>query len=181
MIHHYTKLILFKMLFPLFLFSSCQVNKETHEMVTNNSKEEEQISETVTFSPYWTKQKIELPPKVSRLILSASKKPVKEVGEVTQVIPQLGIVTINGKEYTWSVSDDLCPPKWDGTRVELPQCLSIYKIFGREEWLHVWHLVSSCYWPGFEEGISKKDQEYLTNLMKRLLKQAEETIQENSK
>ena len=73
------------MLFPLFLFSSCQVNRETHEMVTNNSKEEGQISETVTFSPYWTKQKIELPPKVSRFIVNASKKPVKYVLEVTQV------------------------------------------------------------------------------------------------
>ena len=149
-------------------------------MVTNNSKEEEQISETVTFSPYWTKQKIELPPKVSRFIVNASKKPVKYVLEVTQVIPQLGIVTINGKEYTWSISNYLCPcGDRDIRRVELPQCLSIYKIFGREEWLHVWHLVSSCDWPGSEKGISKKDQEYLTNLMKRLLKQAEETIQEN--
>ena len=180
MMHHYTKLILFKMLFPLFLFSSCQVNKETHEMVTNNSKEEEQISETVTFSPYWTKQKIELPPKVSRFIVNASKKPVKYVLEVPLVIPQLGMVTINGKEYTWSISNYLCPcDDRDIRRVELPQCLSIDEYVCREEWLHVWDLVGACNFPDLEKGISKKDREYLTNLMKRILKQAEETIQEN--
>ncbi len=150
-------------------------------MMTNNSKEEEQISETITFSPYWTKQKIELPPKVSRFIVNASKKPVKYVLEVTAVIPQLGLVKINGKEYTWSVFNDLYPPKWDSTRVELPQCLSINEYVCREEWLHILHLVASCDWPNFEKGISKKDQEYLTNLMKRILKQAEDTIQENSK
>ena len=151
-------------------------------MVTNNSKEEEQISETVTFSPYWTKQKIELPPKVSRFIVNASKKPVKYVLEVPAVIPQLGIATINGKEYVWSITNDLTPvADWDGRHVELPQCLSIDEYVCREEWLHVLHLVESCGWPYFEKGISKKDREYLTNLMKRVLKQAEETIQENSK
>ena len=73
-------------------------------------------------------------------------------------------ILLNGTAHVWSYLSE-----------------SINEYVCREEWLHILHLVASCDWPDFEKGISKKDQEYLTNLMKRILKQAEETIQENSK